>query len=79
MAGLDLLVGGMLLLIGGLMAVWPAAVVSVSKDEDGNPIPVTLANVRWMRAIGVAIIALGVALIRAGIVGAPGAKDAVQF
>jgi hypothetical protein len=81
MAGFDpiILIGGLLFLLGGPMAAWPAAVISVSRDEDGSPIPLTPANVRWMRIVGVAIIVLGVAVIRAGIVGAKGAEDPVLF
>ncbi len=71
------LMGSMLCLIGGCMAIWPRAVTSMSKDEDGNPIPMTPANIVWMRVMGIALFILGVVLIISGIVGVKGDPDPV--
>jgi hypothetical protein len=68
-----IVIGGMLILIGGGMALVPGAFLG--QDDDGKPIPSTPTNVRWTRIIGVALVVLGVVLICAGIVGVKGSDD----
>jgi hypothetical protein len=70
-------IGGLLILIGGGMALVPEGFVG--QDDDGRPIPPTPTNVRWTRVIGVALVVLGVVLVCAGIIGVKGADDPVLF
>jgi uncharacterized membrane-anchored protein len=71
------LAGTMLVLVGGAMAIWPQAVTSMSQDADGKPIPVTPANVRWMRLFGIALLILGIVCIVSGLMGVKGDSDPV--
>jgi hypothetical protein len=68
-----IVVGGVLILVGGGMALVPGAFLG--QDDDGKPVPPTPANVRWTRIIGVALVVLGVVLVCAGIVGVKGSDD----
>ncbi|HEX3149982.1 MAG TPA: hypothetical protein VHR66_18030 [Gemmataceae bacterium] len=71
------LAGTMLVLVGGAMAIWPRAVTSVSQDADGIPMPVTPANVRWMRLFGIAVLVLGIVCVASGLLGVKGDNDPV--
>jgi hypothetical protein len=71
--------GAVLILIGGGMVIWPSEVLSISKDDDGKPLPQTPSNVRWMRAFGVAIVFLGLTLVFVVLAGVKGADDPVLF
>jgi hypothetical protein len=71
------LTGAYVLLVGGLMAIWPRTVTSMSQDGDGKPIPVTPANVRWVWILGVALVLLGIILIVSGFLGVKGDPDPV--
>jgi hypothetical protein len=70
-------IGGLLILVGGGMALVPDAFLG--QDDDGKPIRPTPARVRWTRVIGVALVVLGVVLVCAGIVGVKGTDDPVLF
>jgi hypothetical protein len=72
-----IVIGGMLILVGGGMALVPDGFLR--QNDDGKPIPPTPANVRWTRILGVALVVLGVVLVCAGIVGVKGADDPVLF
>jgi hypothetical protein len=73
------LIGAYVLMVGGLMTVWPRTMTSMSREEDGKPIPVTPANVRWCWILGVALVLLGIILIVSGFVGVKGDPDPVLF
>ena len=72
-------IGGMIILIGGCMAAWPRDMCNLSQDADGEPIPPTPKNVRWMRVFGVALVVIGGILVCAGLIGVHGADDPVLF
>jgi hypothetical protein len=69
--------GGLLALIGGCMAVWPAEMCSLSEGADDKPIPATPTNVRRMRVVGILLVVLGAALVCAGLAGVRGSDDPV--
>lgn len=69
--------GGMIILVGGCLALWPRAMADVSQDADGNPIPPTPANLRWLRRVGFAFVLFGAVLIWMWLAGVKGDPDPV--
>ena len=68
-----IVIGGMLILIGGGMALVPDGFLR--QNDDGKPIPPTPANVRWTRILGVVLVVLGAVLVCAGFIGVKGTDD----
>ena len=73
------LFGTIPLICGVGMAIWPRAMLEMSKEDDGQPVPVTPSNICWTRILGIAFVALGIVSIAAGIMGVEGTDGPVMF
>jgi len=75
----EILLGTYPLLIGTCMAIWPTAVTGMTMDDDNKPLPLTPANIRWTRIVGIGAVVLGILIIMSVILGVKGAEDPVLF